>query len=310
MCAMHQPVLLEAAIEGLNIKPDGIYVDATFGRGGHSLAILQRLGLNGRLIALDKDAEAVQYGEKGPMKEDTRFEIVHASFAKMEHMISERGLLGQVSGVLMDLGVSSPQLDDPQRGFSFLRDGPLDMRMDHTQGMDAATWLNTADATEITQVLKEWGEERFAKRIATAIIRVRDEHPLSTTKSLADLIAKAVPIQDRHKHPATRSFQAIRIFINRELDELAQALTQSLNVLDIGGRLSVISFHSLEDRIVKRFIKREAEGDEMPRGFPVRDCDLNKRLVKIGKLIVPSKEEIQHNARARSARLRIAERRS
>ena len=309
MSEQHQPVLLEEALGGLQIKPEGIYVDATFGRGGHSLAILQRLGPQGRLIALDKDPKAITYGEKGPMKEDTRFELVHASFAQMEQVLSERDLLGKVAGILMDLGVSSPQLDNPERGFSFLRDGPLDMRMDTTQGMDAATWLNSADAAEIITVLKEYGEERFAKRIVSAIIRHRSERQLSTTKELAELIAEASPVHERHKHPATRSFQAIRIFINRELDELKLGLQQSIKVLATGGRLCVISFHSLEDRIVKRFIRRESEGEQLPRGLPLRESDLNKQLNKIGKLIVPSEQEIKHNSRARSARLRIAERR-
>lgn len=309
MSEQHLPVLLEETLDGLQIKPQGIYVDATFGRGGHSLAILQRLGPEGRLIALDKDPKAITYGEKGPMKEDTRFELVHASFAQMDQVLSERGLLGKVAGILMDLGVSSPQLDNPERGFSFLRDGPLDMRMDTTQGMDAATWLNTADAAEIISVLKEYGEERFAKRIANAIIRQRSERQLSTTKELADLIAEASPVHEKHKHPATRSFQAIRIFINRELEDLKLGLQQSITALQAGGRLCVISFHSLEDRIVKQFMRRESEGEQLPRGLPVRDSDLNKQLNKIGKLIVPSEQEIKHNSRARSARLRIAERR-
>jgi 16S rRNA (cytosine1402-N4)-methyltransferase len=306
----HEAVLLKESLDGLNIKPEGIYIDATFGRGGHSLAILQRLGPDGRLIALDKDPKAITYGEKGPMKEDTRFELVHASFADMKQVLSERDLLGKVAGILMDLGVSSPQLDNPERGFSFLRDGPLDMRMDTTQSMDAATWLNTADAADIIRVLKEYGEERFAKRITSAIIRDRSEKPLSTTKELADLIAEASPVHERYKHPATRSFQAIRIFINRELEDLKQGLDASIDVLAVGGRLSVISFHSLEDRIVKRFIRREADGEQLPRGLPIRESDLNKRLLKVGKLITPTPEEVKHNARARSARLRIAERRS
>lgn len=309
MSEQHQPVLLEESLAGLQIKPQGIYIDATFGRGGHSLAILQRLGPEGRLIALDKDPKAITYGEKGPIKEDTRFELVHVSFAQMEHVLSERDLLGKVTGILMDLGVSSPQLDNPERGFSFLRDGPLDMRMDTTQSMDAATWLNSADAAEIISVLKEYGEERFAKRIATAIIHRRSERQLSTTKELAELIAEASPVHERHKHPATRSFQAIRIFINRELEDLKLGLQQSIKALATGGRLCVISFHSLEDRIVKQFIKRESEGESLPRGLPLRECDLNKQLKKIGKLIVPSEQEIKHNSRARSARLRIAERR-
>lgn len=307
MSDQHQPVLLREALDGLNIKPAGIYVDATFGRGGHSLAILQHLGSEGRLIALDKDPKAIEYGEKGPTKEDTRFELVHASFAQLEQVLSERGLLSKIDGILMDLGVSSPQLDNPERGFSFLRDGPLDMRMDTTQGMDAATWVNSATAADIIRVLKEYGEERFAKRIATAIIQRREMQPLVSTKELAELIAEAVPVHERYKHPATRSFQAIRIFINRELDELKQVLQQSVTALQKGGRLCVISFHSLEDRIVKQFIQRQSQGEAIPRGLPVRESELNKRLKKIGKLVLPSDEEIKQNARARSARLRIAE---
>ncbi len=309
MTNAHQPVLLEEAIAGLNIQENGIYVDATFGRGGHSLAILQRLGPTGRLIALDKDPKAVEYGKQGPIK-DPRFVIEHASFAKIESVIAKRGVLGQVTGVLMDLGVSSPQLDDSSRGFSFLRDGPLDMRMDTTSGMDAASWLNTAKAEEITTVLYEYGEERFAKRIVSAIIRQRNESPLSTTKELSTLIANAVPFREPKKHPATRSFQAIRIFINRELIELEKALEQCLNILVVGGRLCVISFHSLEDRIVKRFIQLESQGKELPRGMPVKEQDVEKRLLKVGKMIVPTQQEIDNNPRARSARLRIAEKRS
>ena len=304
----HSPVLLKEAISGLNIHADGIYIDATFGRGGHSRAILQHLGPNGRLIALDKDPKAIQYGEKGPVQEDPRFAIEHVSFAKTESVIAKRGLIGKVSGILMDLGMSSPQIDNPLRGFSFLRDGPLDMRMDTTQGMDAATWLNSADEDDIRRVLKEYGEERFAKRIANAIILRRSDKPLSTTKELADLVAAASPVHERHKHPATRSFQAIRIFINRELDDLKIILDQSLNVLACGGRLCVISFHSLEDRIVKRFIRKESQGVDLPRGLPVKDTEIQRRLKKIGKLITPTQEEITLNSRARSACLRIAER--
>lgn len=304
----HSPVLLNEAIDGLSIKPDGVYIDATFGRGGHSTEILKRLGPTGRLIALDKDPVAVKYGEKGPIQADPRFAIEHASFAKTEGVIAKRGLLGQVDGVLMDLGVSSPQLDVPERGFSFLRDGPLDMRMDTTQGMNAATWVNTASLSDIQHVIRTYGEERFAKRIATAIIRRREEQPIETTSQLAQLIDDAVPFRERFKHPATRSFQAIRIFINRELEDLEVGLAQSLSVLKAGGRLSVISFHSLEDRIVKRFIQRESQGMSAPRGLPLKAADLCQRLKKIGKMIKPSAEEIQQNPRARSACLRIAER--
>lgn len=309
MADMHVPVLLNEAIDGLNIKSDGVYVDATFGRGGHSFEILQRLGPNGRLIALDKDPNAIMYGEKGPFREDPRFAIERVSFTQLERVIVERGLLGQVSGILMDLGVSSPQVDTPERGFSFLHDGPLDMRMDTTQGMDAATWINTADAADIAKVLKEFGEERFAKRIASAIMRERDEQRISTTRQLSKIIVEAVPFVDKHKHPATRSFQAIRIFINRELEELSQVLEQSLEVLAVGGRLCVISFHSLEDRIVKRFMRSESQQHEVPRGLPIKAQDMPlKRLATIGKFITPSQDEINQNTRARSARLRIAER--
>ena len=309
MSDQHKPVLLEEAITGLNIKPDGIYVDATFGRGGHSQAILNRLGSTGRLIALDKDPAAVMHGKTGLFQQDARFSIEQASFATMKEVIERRELLGKVSGVLMDLGVSSPQIDDPRRGFSFSKDGPLDMRMDTTQHMDAALWLNTADEAEIRDVLKEYGEERFAKRIANAIIRRRESLKLSTTKELASLIAAAVPFCDRYKHPATRTFQGIRIFINRELDDLKVGLQQSIAVLADGGRLCVISFHSLEDRLVKRFIQRESEGESLPRGLPIKEDDIEKRLTKIGKMVLPSESEIGQNPRARSARLRIAERR-
>lgn len=309
MSDQHTPVLLEEAIAGLAIQPDGIYVDATFGRGGHSLAILNRLGPNGRLIALDKDPCAVRCGEQGPFREDSRFAIEQASFATMRRVIEKHELIGKVSGVLMDLGVSSPQIDDPKRGFSFSKDGPLDMRMDTTQHMDAALWLNTADEAEIRDVLKDYGEERFAKRIANAIIRRRDNTKFSTTKELAAVVANAIPFCDRHKHPATRTFQGIRIFINRELDDLKEGLQQSITVLAEGGRLCVISFHSLEDRIVKRFIQRESEGEPLPRGLPVKEHDIKKRLMKIGKMIIPGESETRQNPRARSARLRIAERR-
>ena len=310
MSDQHEPVLLKEAIAGLAIKPDGIYIDATFGRGGHSQAILECLGPKGRLIAFDKDPAAVQFARQGIFKDDARFAIEQASFASMKAAIEQRELLGKVSGVLMDLGVSSPQIDDPRRGFSFSKDGPLDMRMDTTQHLDAALWLNTADEADIRDVLKDYGEERFAKRIANAIIRRRDENKLATTKELASIIAEAVPFCDRHKHPATRSFQGIRIFINRELDDLQEALQQTLAVLGNGGRLCVISFHSLEDRIVKRFIQRESEGEQLPRGLPIKDSDIATRLLKIGQMVIPSESEMRKNPRARSARLRIAERKA
>ncbi len=306
MTYQHQSVLLEESLAGLAIRPDGIYIDGTFGRGGHSAEILKRLGPDGRLLALDKDPEAIKTGQQSPFK-DPRFCIVHDSFAGLKSAVQDRDWMGKVDGVLLDLGVSSPQLDDPQRGFSFNKEGPLDMRMNPEQGMDAATWINQADAGEISRVLRFYGEERFSKRIANAIVAAREEAPIVTTKQLSDLIAKASPTKEFKKHPATRSFQAIRIFINGELDELKTCLQQSLEVLSVGGRLAVISFHSLEDRIVKQFIQRESTGEAVPVDFPVRDIHANVSMKKIGKLVKPSEEEIKHNPRARSSRLRIAE---
>jgi len=302
----HQPVLLNEAVEGLAVKPNGIYVDGTFGRGGHSRVILQRLGPDGRLMALDKDPSAIAIGETGPFR-DPRFCIVHKSFAELENVMQDRGWRGKVSGVLLDLGVSSPQLDDAKRGFSFSKDGPLDMRMNPTQSMDAATWINQAAENEISRVLYEYGEERFSRRIAKAIVIEREAQPIMRTKQLADIISKAIPTRELKKHPATRSFQGIRIFINRELEELREVLQQCLDVLAVGGRLCVISFHSLEDRIVKRFIQREVQGNDYPRDLPIKDDQIKRRLRKIGSLIRPSEVEISSNPRARSARLRIAE---
>lgn len=302
----HLPVLYKESLDGLAIKPDGIYIDATFGRGGHSLGILQQLGPDGRLIAFDKDPEAIKHAKQGPFL-DARFSIEHVSFAKLQERIEERGLVGKISGVLMDLGVSSPQLDDPLRGFSFTREGPLDMRMNPQLGMSAADWLQNAESQEISRVLRVYGEERFSNRIARAIVAAREEKPLTTTKQLADLIAASVPSHEFKKHPATRSFQGIRIFINGELEELKDGLLQVLEVLSVSGRMSVISFHSLEDRIVKRFIEKEAKGDPFPANFPVKEVDLKRRLRKIGGLVRPGDDEINNNARSRSGRLRIAE---
>lgn len=305
--AAHAPVLLAETIAGLNIQPDGIYVDATFGRGGHSSAILKRLGPKGQLLAIDQDPEAVLTATQGPWQNDPRFSVVHASFDALEAIIVERGLQGKVNGVMLDLGVSSPQLDDATRGFSFLREGPLDMRMNNTTGMDAATWINKAEPNAIATVLREYGEERFAKRIANAIIQRREDTPIITTTDLAELIAAACPVHDRHKHPATRSFQAIRIFINRELDLLKACLVQCLAVLAVNGRMCVISFHSLEDRIVKRFIQRESQTHHYPSEMPLKDSEMVRRLRKVGKLVIASATELENNLRARSARLRIAE---
>ncbi len=302
----HRPVLLEAALNGLAIKPDGIYVDGTFGRGGHSFGLLQQLGPNGRLLALDKDPEAVAVGETGPFR-DPRFCILHRSFAELEKIVQDRGWHGKVNGVLLDLGVSSPQLDEAKRGFSFRKDGPLDMRMNVQQGMDAATWINHVSEAELSQVLREYGEERFSKRIAREIVKSRETQPITRTLQLADIVARACPKREIKKHPATRTFQAIRIFINRELEELRDGLPQCVNVLEKGGRLCVISFHSLEDRIVKQFIQRESRGEDIPREIPIKEIQRKHRLKKIGSLIKPSDAESEENPRARSARLRIAE---
>ncbi len=301
----HTPVMLTEVIEGLAISPDGFYIDLTFGRGGHSQAILKSLGPEGRLLAMDKDPVAVEEGSKGPFL-DPRFSIRQGSFVELQTVVESLGWQNKVNGILMDLGVSSPQLDDPERGFSFTREGPLDMRMNPQQGMDAATWLNQASNDDIIRVLREYGEERFARRIATAIVDEREQSPLQTTSQLAKLIEEAVPTREKGKHPATRSFQAIRIFINRELEELKNCLEQCLGAMSVGGRICVISFHSLEDRIVKRFFKREEKGDEYPPELPIKAEELHRRLKIIGS-IKPTQDEIKKNVRARSARLRIAE---
>ena len=303
----HVPVLFEEALEALTISPFGVYVDGTFGRGGHSGAIMQRLEDAGRLLAIDKDPQAIAYA-KEQFGGDERFSIKHGSFAMLGKLAQQSDVVGKVNGLLLDLGVSSPQLDDPKRGFSFLRDGPLDMRMDTSCGVSAAQWLAKAEAKDIAQVLKEYGDERFAKRIARAIVDARQKQPIVTTGQLAAIIEQANPTREREKHPATRSFQAIRIYINRELEELQQCLDQSLEVLAPGGRLAVVSFHSLEDRIVKRFIRNCERGDAFPVGLPVTQEQLKPKLKSVGKAIYPSADEIASNPRARSAVLRVAER--
>lgn len=304
----HTTVLLNESIEALAIKPDGIYVDGTFGRGGHSQLILEKLGANGRLIAIDRDQQAIIESRHIC---DPRFSIIHGEFSKVGHYIDELGLMGKVDGFLMDLGVSSPQLDDPDRGFSFMRDGPLDMRMDITKGISASEWLMQSNAEDIAWVLKTFGEERFAKRIAQAIVMRNKQAPLSRTKELATLIEQVSPIKERHKHPATRSFQAIRIFINSELEEVEIALNSSLEILAKHGRLAVISFHSLEDRIVKQFIAKQNKGPDLPQGLPLTEEQIkqygSRSLKSLGK-IKPTQEEINHNNRSRSAILRVAER--
>ncbi|MBK1672542.1 16S rRNA (cytosine(1402)-N(4))-methyltransferase [Ectothiorhodospira shaposhnikovii] len=303
----HRPVLLDESLEALRLRPEGIYVDGTFGRGGHSGAILGCLGAAGRLIALDQDPEA-QAEACRRFSGDERFEFVRTSFTRLLEVLEARDLVGRVDGVLLDLGVSSPQLDSPDRGFSFMRDGPLDMRMDPMQGESAAQWLARADESEIAAVLKSLGEERHARRIARHLVTQRAETPILRTGQLAALIAEAIPRHERHKHPATRSFQAIRLHVNRELESLDECLAQIPTALAPGGRLAVISFHSLEDRAVKRFIRRQSEGVPVPRGLPITEPPPGRTLLRIGKACRPGLAEVESNPRARSAVLRVAER--
>jgi 16S rRNA (cytosine1402-N4)-methyltransferase len=302
--AEHVSVLLEESVAALAIKPDGTYLDGTFGRGGHSRAILRSLSNSGRLIAFDKDPQAESSAEQ--FSEDPRFEFVRASFAE----ISSRVETSELDGILLDLGVSSPQLDNAERGFGFSDDGPLDMRMDTRAGMTAAEWLATAPEADIADVIKTYGEERFAKRMASAIVKARAESPITRTKQLATIVAEANPKWEPHKHPATRAFQAIRIFINRELEDLEIALGHAVDALSEGGRLVVISFHSLEDRIVKRFMRDQARGQQLPKHVPVIDSDTGKTLNLVGKAVKPSTDEVQRNPRSRSAIMRVAERRA
>jgi 16S rRNA (cytosine1402-N4)-methyltransferase len=302
----HEPVLRKEAVAALNIRPDGIYVDATFGRGGHARAILEQLGPDGRLLALDRDPQAVA-SAKQQFVDEARVTIVHGPFSILGRAVDERGWRGRVNGILFDLGVSSPQLDEPARGFSFRTDGLLDMRMDPTCGESAADWLNRAEEQEIADVLYQLGEERYARRIARAILRSREQMPIVTTKQLAEIVAAAVPTRERSKDPATRSFQAIRLHINRELDELRETLPQAVDVLAPHGRLVVISFHSLEDRIVKQFMRTQEKGRELPPDLPVRHVEIQSRLKVIGKPLRASDDEVRRNPRARSAVLRVAE---
>ncbi|GAB1138518.1 MAG: 16S rRNA (cytosine(1402)-N(4))-methyltransferase RsmH [Shewanella algae] len=304
----HLSVLLQETVDGLNIRPDGIYIDGTFGRGGHSRQILSRLGELGRLIAIDRDPAAIEAAKQ--FANDPRFTIVHGGFGQLADYVEQLGLVGKIDGVLLDLGVSSPQLDDAERGFSFMRDGPLDMRMDNSQGETAAQWLARTEVEDMAWVFKTYGEEKNARHIARCIAADRDEKPFLRTKDLAGLIERITKHKERNKHPATRVFQAIRIYINSELDQIDQALEGALQVLAPKGRLSIISFHSLEDRMVKRFIRRHSKGEEVPYGLPVTEAELNRsrQLLPIGKAMKPSDEEIAVNARARSSVLRIAER--
>ena len=306
MSYTHQPVLLAEVIDNLNIQPDGIYLDGTFGRGGHSRAILEHLSTQGRLIAFDQDPEAVAVGNELAAT-DPRFQIVHTPFVNLQQQIESLELFGKLNGILLDLGMSSPQLDNSERGFSFLRAGPLDMRMNPQHGQSLQEWLTIAKETEIMNVLKEFGEERYAKRLARAIVQARAMQPLTTTVQLAEIIATAHPAWEKDKHPATRAFQAFRILINQELAQLTQVLPQILATLASGGRIAIISFHSLEDRIVKRFFRDGARGDDFPLDLPVTVAQLQPRLKIIGKPIYPSELEIKHNIRSRSAVLRVAE---
>jgi 16S rRNA (cytosine1402-N4)-methyltransferase len=302
----HVTVLLQEAVDALVTNPAGFYVDGTFGRGGHSALVLQHLSPEGRLLGIDKDVSAIAVANER-FAGDARFKITHGSFAELAELIEARGMTGKVDGVLLDLGVSSPQLDEAERGFSFQNDGPLDMRMDQTRGQSAAEWVNNATEEEIARVIKEFGEERFAKRMARAIVTERQKTPFTRTKHLAEVIKEANPAWEKGKHPATRAFQAIRIHVNNELTDLDEVLEQALKVLAIGGRLVVISFHSLEDRVVKRFIRRQELGDPVPRGLPIRDELLNKRMRSCGKAIKASDGEVDANVRSRSAIMRVAE---
>lgn len=304
--AIHRPVLLSEAIEALAIVADGIYMDLTYGRGGHSTAIVQRLGPRGRLIVMDRDPEAIADAEHR-FGSDPRVQIRRGAFGTCAAAAATLGVSGKVNGVLVDLGVSSAQLDDPDRGFSFRRDGPLDMRMDPDTGQSAAEWLASASEREIAQVLREYGEERYARRIARTIVEERALHPLTRTGQLHSLIARVVPDKEPGRDPATRSFQAIRIHINRELDEVERLLEGVIDVLAPGGRFVAIAFHSLEDRLIKRFIRKHARGDDLPLDLPVPDSARRPRLRAIGGAVHPSAAEVDSNPRARSAVMRAAE---
>ena len=299
----HVPVLLEESVAALRIHEDGIYVDGTFGRGGHSAAILAELGVRGRLLAFDQDPEAIAHRAI----EDPRLELIHGRFSTMHAALSERGIT-HVAGVLLDLGVSSPQLDEARRGFSFAKDGPLDMRMDPTRGESAAQWLARAEENEIREVVHAYGEERFAKGIARAIVAAREVEPIRSTKQLAEIVGRAVRTREPGQHPATRTFQALRIHVNQELEELEVTLPQAANLLEKGGRLAVVSFHSLEDRIVKRFMRDRSTADSLPKGVPVRAADLPPpQLHVVSRPVRASEAETKRNPRARSATLRVAE---
>lgn len=305
----HHSVLFQETLDGLAPQAHGIYVDATFGRGGHSSGLLARLDPYSRLIAFDRDPDAVAYASK--LDSDARFQIIYQPFAQLANELRALDLVGKVDGVMMDLGVSSPQLDNAERGFSFMHDGPLDMRMDNQHGPSVAEWLATAAEEDIASVIKTYGEEKFGKRIAHEIVRVRSQQAITTTQQLVAIIDRAMPVKDKHKHPATRTFQALRIFINDEFGQLEAGLEAAVKVLKPGGRLAVISFHSLEDRIVKRFMKDLSQGKKVPARIPIAqsEIDATKQLNLVGRAIKPSAEEIAVNPRARSSVLRVAEKR-
>ena len=304
MNSAHQTVLLHEAVDALEIERSGFYVDATFGRGGHSRLILGRLGDEGRLLALDRDLQAVKEAKK---INDPRFQVIHGPFGRLEEFVHQAGA-SEVNGVLLDIGVSSPQLDDIERGFSFRFDAPLDMRMDRTQEGTAASFLAQAGIDEITEVIRNYGEERFAFQIAKKIVAARSEQPVTTTRQLASLVRKAVPIREPGQDPATRTFQALRIYVNRELEQLALVLPQAVSVLATGGRLVVISFHSLEDRIVKQFMRNQADADPFPKNLPIRALEMPEPTLRVaGKPVKASAFEVGQNPRARSAVMRVAE---
>ena len=305
MTEPHQTVLLEEAVSALITSRSGIYVDCTYGRGGHSQAILNTLEPNGRLLVVDRDKTAIDHAQK-KFKDDPRVIVEHGAFSQLGEF-TQKHQLGNLNGVLMDLGVSSPQLDDGERGFSFQQSGPLDMRMNQTRGETAEEWLGTASEKQIMDVLKQYGEERFAKRIARKIVETRAISPINTTTKLVEICQTSITHKEKHKHPATRTFQAIRIQINHELDELEACLRDVIELVDSGGRFVIISFHSLEDRIVKRFFRRMEKGDDLPSRLPIRDAELNRRIRVIGKPVRASDAEVERNRRARSSIMRIAE---
>lgn len=300
----HQSVMFDESINGLAIKSNGLYIDATFGRGGHTQGILDQLGNDGKVIAFDQDITAINYAQQH--FNDTRLEVIHSPFANMHTILNDKNLLGKINGILMDLGVSSPQLDNAERGFSFNADGPLDMRMNQTTGISASEWLATTNETEIANVIYQFGEERRSRHIASAIKQFQAEIPLETTLQLANIVASVVKTK-KNKHPATRTFQAIRIFINQELKQLSDTLEQTLDILTPKGRLSIITFHSIEDRIVKQFIQKKSKQKQLPKGLPIMHSTTQQMPLKdLGKSFASTKE-INHSRRSRSALLRIAE---